>query len=75
LKAIEGNHKAMKNKVTPLVMLTTNTGIQAIMEESAGSLIFHFKAFNNYSDSLSLPHSIEHRHSGMVTEEKTLEVG
>ena len=40
----------MKNKVTPFEMLTINTGIQAITEESAGSLRFHFKAFHNYSD-------------------------
>lgn len=55
MKITKENNEAIKNKVTPLAVLTTNEGIQAIMEESSGSFIFHFKAFNNYSNFLALP--------------------
>lgn len=69
MKLTKENNDAIKNKVTPLVVLTANVGIGAIMEESTGSFISHFKAFNNYSNFLALPHSGNHRNPGMVTKE------
>lgn len=68
MKVTKENNDAVKNKVTPLVVLTANVGIRAIMEESAGSFIFHFKAFNNYSNFVALPRSGDQRNSGRVTE-------
>lgn len=69
MKVTKENNDGIKNEVTPLVLLTANVGIRAVMEESASSFISHFKAFNNYSNFLALPYSGGHRNSGMVTKE------
>lgn len=69
MKATKDYHDTIKNKVTPLIMLTTNMGIQTHMEKSAASFTFHFKAFNNYSNILYCNNSTDHRTSGMVTKE------
>lgn len=43
------NNDAIENKVTPLAVLTTNMGIQAVMEEPTGSFIFHLSIISKTS--------------------------
>lgn len=67
MKVMKENNDAIKNKVTPLAVLTTNRGVQAVREESAGSFIFHVKLLTIIKTSCHCHDNRDHGNTRIVT--------